>query len=164
MSNHAKIENAIPTSSEAQQALDAPETAGPIDLPTPNETAVTGGGDAGAYGGSFRLNHNEPTNEDEDESDEPEQPSPTDLPVVGEDVTGGGDGGTYGGSIRLNHNEPTVEDDEAAPPAPVDLPTQDDDQVKGGPLGLGGFGGSDRLNHNENLAADGDECGGAWPG
>lgn len=66
---------------------------------------------------------------------------------------------TFGGSTRLNHNETSLRDnsaEEATPKAPVDLPLQSDEQIKGGASGTGTSGGSTRLNHNETALEDDD--------
>lgn len=114
MSKHAKIESNDDSTSEIGQPLpsasNTPEAVAPIDLPTADVASVTGGGDGGTYGGSLRLNHNEPTEADKDEAN---PVLPADLPVAEETsgtACGGSGPSSYGGSTRLNHNEPIAAD------------------------------------------------------
>ena len=116
MSKHAQIEDAKLTITEAAQpapALTPLAVLAPIDLPVATED-VRGGGDGGTCGSSSRLNHNEPTEADQDEAI---PVLPADLPVADEasgPVSGGTGPSTYGGSPRLNHNELLAADSDGA--------------------------------------------------
>ena len=104
--------NPIPTlHSDSTTAAVRPEAESAVaDLVVASGDEIKGGpSGSSTSGGSTRLNHNEPTAQDEDV--EPELPA--DLPPVADDEVKGGPSGscTSGGSTRLNHNESVSFDD-----------------------------------------------------
>ena len=146
--------NPIPTlQNDSPTAAVRPEAESAVaDLVVASGDEIKGGpSGSSTWGGSTRLNHNEPTAQDEET--EPERPA--DLPpATDEEIKGSSGTGTFGGSTRLNHNEPTAQDEDVEPELPADLPPVADDEVKGGPSGSCTSGGSTRLNHNESVSFD----------
>src|SRR5918912_1293416 len=84
-----------------QQEPDQDPTPADLSVDQAAQDEVKGGTGPETYGGSFRLNHNETTAEDDD--DEAEAESLNDLPVETEEQVKGGPGGLAG--FSLNHNE-----------------------------------------------------------